>query len=429
MPGLSMDPTDRPAPALPGRLLAPFPRATSIIYAVMGSLPVYLVGAHSERLQEELGFGTAGLAYATTGYFVASGLSAVALGPALDRRRGAGSFRLASALSAAAALAVAWLANGWQALAACLAVSGVANTVAQLACNRLLAKRLASGRQALGFAAKQAAIPLSSLLAGMAASLAGPDLPYRVTFTAFAGFALVAVALAPAFPGGAPGSAPVPAGSGGMRRVLVALAVAGGLGAVASNALAVLVVDAFADGGFSEAAATAVMTLGSAASIAARLGVGWEIDRRGGNGFGELTVLTAAGAAGLLLLALGGSNRPVLFTGVLLAFAAGWGWPAVIYFTAARHGGDSPATATAFVLAGVFAGTVVGPALIGVQAEHLGYRTAWLTGSAALCLACLTVVAARRLATAARAEAAPSPGETRPGDGGHLEAGEPQPPM
>jgi hypothetical protein len=41
--------------------------------------------------------------------------------------------------------------------------------------------------------------------------VSGPDLPYQVTFTAFAGVALIAVALAPRFPGARPQPDPLPA--------------------------------------------------------------------------------------------------------------------------------------------------------------------------------------------------------------------------
>jgi MFS family permease len=379
-------------------LLLPFPIITAVFYTVVGAMPVYLVSAYAVRLQRDLGFGTAELGYAVSACFVAAALGSMFLGPAVDRLGTSIGLRTASLGSAVATLALALVASNWFMVAGALALAGLSHIVAQLTCNSLLAREVASGSQGRGFAGKQAAIPFAALLAGLLVWLLGANIGWRATFLGFAVVCLAAAALTPSSP-----SAPRPP-SRQKRRIgkaaapLTALAVAGGFAAVASNSLTVLVVDAFATAGFAEAAAARVLFFGSAAAIAARTVVGWDIDRRSARGFRELTLMMAIGSAGFLLLAVAGESRLLLFAGVLLAFAAGWGWPAVIYFTAARNSGISPATATAFTLSGVYVGTVVGPPLFGVIAEHAGYSTAWVTGAATLAVGSVMTLVSRRLA-------------------------------
>jgi MFS family permease len=387
-----------------GRLLIPYPRATAAFYTVVCSLLVALVGTHAVRLQKDLGFGTAELGYMIGTYFVAAALGSMTLGPLVDRFGTRIGFRLASVGTAFAAISIVALARNWVVAALVLAIAGISNTVAQLTGNRLVARRVASGSQGSGFAAKQAAIPLSTFLAASAAWLIGADKPWRLTFIAFAVIALAAAALSPGFP--SPLRATVERARERTRAAtsLMALAVAGGMGAVAANTLSLLVVDAFSRTGFSEAAAAQVATAGSAAAIFARLGVGQYVDRHRTPGYLELTVMMAIGAVGFLLLSVAGEARPVLFCGVLLGFAAGWGWPAVIYFTAAHNSPLLPASATAFVLSGVYTGTVVGPIALGSIAAHLGYPVAWSVGGASLLVAASMVQLSRHLAHGSNAD-------------------------
>jgi predicted MFS family arabinose efflux permease len=386
-------------------LLLPFPIATAVFYTVIGIMPMYLVSAYALRLQRDLGFGTAELGYTVSACFVAAGVGSMTLGPLIDRVGTAVGLRTASIGSAVAVLAVALVASNWLMVAAALAISGLSHTIGQLTCNSLLTREVASGSQGKGFAGKQAAIPFAALLAGLLVWLLGASISWRATFISFAVVCLAAAALTPS-------SLHVPKPIERQRRrlghaaaPLTALAMAGAFAALASNSLAVLAVDAFATAGFSEAAAARVLFFGSAAAIAARTAVGWDIDRRRASGFRELTLMMAFGSTGFLLLAIAGGSRPILFGGALLAFAAGWGWPAVIYFTAATNSGIPPATATAFALSGVYVGTVIGPPVFGLIAEHTGYPTAWAFGAAALAVGSVMTQVSRSLT----ARAVPQP--------------------
>ncbi len=155
------------------------------------------------------------------------------------------------------------------------------------------------------------------------------------------------------------------------------LAIGGAFAGATGNSLAVFVVDAFHDVGFSESGAATVLAVGSGAAIVSRLAVGKIIDRRRSDGYDELMTLMVAGSVGFVVAASAGSNSTMLIIGIVAAFAAAWGWPAVIYHTAVQNSDVPPATATGFVLTGVFTGTIVGPPILGLIADSAGFRWSW----------------------------------------------------
>ena len=76
--------------------------------------------------------------------------------------------RLSGLTAALAMLGVAVAARDTAVLVAALVVAGWGNGVGQPASNDLIARSVAADRQGLAYGLKQAAIPLSTLLAGVA---------------------------------------------------------------------------------------------------------------------------------------------------------------------------------------------------------------------------------------------------------------------
>ena len=361
-----------------GRAFGRHPVAMAIAYTVLGAAPLFLFSAYAVRIGDELGFGTGELGIAVAAFFLAAAVAASLLGPTVDRL-GAPLALLGSALStSAAALIVAGLATRWQTIAAGLAVAGLANTFAQLGGNRIVAAR---PRVGLSFAAKQSAVPFGSLAAGLLISTLAPTAAWRSSFIAIAVLgglaAVVAASLAPDRSDRVASKV-----SKRARPQLVALAIAGGMGGAAGNALATLLVDALATAGTSESEATRLLAIASALTIASRLALGWSLDVRQSSGYTDLTLLLAAGAVSLATLATAGSNKPVMTLAVVVGFASVWGWPAVIYYVAANNNPAAPATVTGYVLAGVYAGSILGPALVAYVAEQRSYSTAWMVAAA-----------------------------------------------
>lgn len=377
-------------------LLASRPITTSVLFTVVGAFPLFLVAAQSVRLQDELGFGTAQLGYAVSGFFVTAALTSLSLGSVIDRIGPTAAFRIAGVAAAISALVIGALANDWVTVAAGLGFSGIANAFGQLGANLAIADRVRSERQGVAFGAKQAAVPLGSLAAGLVVSTVGIGIDWRITFLVHAALSVGLAFLAPRLAH----DARPPEERLRLRDAavgpLVPLLLAAALGSSAANSLAVLLVDAFVTAGFTPRTAAFVLAVGSAASIAARVTTGWYVDRNQTGGFPELAGLMFSGTVGFLLLGVAGGNRAVLLLGVLFGFAAGWGYPAVIYYVAVRVRGNAPAAATGFVLTGTYAGTMIGPPLLASLAEARSYSTAWLLGAALMGIGGAMVLTSRR---------------------------------
>ncbi len=153
-------------------------------------LPVFLVGGLAVQLGDELGFSPAGLGLAVSVYFGVSALASVPSGALVERYGPAPVARAGVLLSAGSMLAVAALARSYPLLVALLAVGATANALGQLASNAALAARVPTRRQGLSFGVKQAAIPVSTLLAGVAVPTVALTAGWRWAFVAAAGAAL-----------------------------------------------------------------------------------------------------------------------------------------------------------------------------------------------------------------------------------------------
>ncbi|MGI9585189.1 MAG: MFS transporter, partial [Acidimicrobiia bacterium] len=356
------------------------PTTTAVLFMVVGALPLFLAGAYAVRFQEEFGFGSAEFGYAVASFFVLGAIGANRLGPWVDRLGASVGIRIATSLAVISTLLIAFVASSWQWIAVALAIAGLGNALVQLSTNRLIASGTTSSKHGVGFAAKQAGVPIASLAAGFLVSILGPT-PYQATFVGFAIVALVLVAIAPRRPRDRTPPGKPTRDIGASFKQLLALAVAGSLAGATGNSLAVFAVDAFESVGFSEGSAATVLAIGSAAAVAARLLVGKLIDWRESDGYQELTILMIAGSIGFLVAASSAGNATLLIVGVIGAFASAWGWPAVIYYTAVRTSDAAPATASGVVLTGVFAGMMVGPLIIGLIADAVGFRWSWAVSS------------------------------------------------
>ncbi|WP_320067453.1 MFS transporter [Micromonospora sp. RTGN7] len=357
-------------------------------------LPVFLVGGLAVQMGEDLDFSPAGLGLAVSVYFGVSALASVPSGAAVERLGPATVARAGILLSAGSMLAVAGLARSYPVLVVLLALGAAANALGQLSSNAVLVRYVPPRRQGLSFGVKQAAIPLSTLLAGLAVPTVAVTAGWRWAFVAGAVAALAALALVPA--GQAhPGR---PAGdrrAGGATGALVLVGVAATLAAGAANALGTFLVDSASGRGLSPSMAGLTLTLGSLVCVAARVGFGALADRRDDGNVTLIAGMLVVGALGLMLLALSG---PVpLVTGVLLGFGLGWAWPGLMTFTVARLHPQAPAAATSITQTGVYAGGCLGPLVLGATATSFGYPTMWLTAAAAMLISATLMPTAARL--------------------------------
>ncbi|MFG2064770.1 MFS transporter [Micromonospora sp. NPDC048871] len=370
--------------------------AVAVVVTIACVLPVFLVGGLAVQMREELTFSPAGLGLVVAAYFGVGALASVPTGALVERWGGAVVARAGILVSATCLLAVAVLARSYPVLLGLLAVAGTANALGQLSSNVLLARHVPIRRQGLSFGIKQAAIPVSTLLAGAAVPVFALTVGWRWAFVAAAAAVLATLPAVPAQPAQSARRSVRGAGRGTFPLVVVGIAAT--LAAGAAGGLGTFVVDAAVDRGLEPALAGLTLTLGSAACITARVGLGWLADRRSGGHVTVIAGMLVVGAFGLALLAMAGPGP--LVVGVLLGFALGWSWPGLMNFAVVQLHPQAPGTATSITQTGVYAGAALGPLTLGPLAAAAGYPTMWLTAATAMLIAAALMLTATRLLSA-----------------------------
>jgi MFS family permease len=369
-------------------------------------LPVFLVGGLAVQIGDDLRFSPAGLGLAVAVYFAVSALASVPAGGIVERYGSAVVARGAIMLAAAGLLAIAGLARSFPMLVVLLGVSAAANALGQLSSNAALAHRVPVDRQGLSFGLKQSAIPISTLLAGVAVPAIALTLHWRWAFVLAAVLALAALAFVP--PGGR--IAPGPAGQEGERATAALVVI--GLGSVcasaAASALSAFLVDSSASRGLDPGAAGLTLTLGSLVCVAARIGGGALADRVAGGHMAAIAGLLTVGAAGMALLSRSGTVALAL--GVVLALGLGWAWPGVQNFAVVRLHPQAPAAATSITQTGVYGGACVGPLVLGSIAARAGYPTMWTVAAFIMLAAATLMLAGGRMLAGAGAARGRRPG-------------------
>lgn len=371
-----MNPRSRPGPLL-----------HAVGVTVVGFLPLGLLAAMSIQLQRELSFGPTRLGLAASIFFVASSVGSLPFGRLVDRIGPSLGLRLASVAAMLVLTGIGAAVGTWEQLAIGMFGAGLTNSFAQVSANAAVAGGIRQGRQGIAFGSKQAAVPIAALAAGATVPLAIAWLGWRPIYLAAA---VIAAGFAATVPHVAGHTRP---GDGEARKQrpklapLTGLAIAGACAGAAGNSAVSFLVDSGVAMGIREGSAGALLAFASALAVVARVGMGWFVDRRASDGLRELVILMLIGVVGFVGLGLG-EISPVLFVaGAVLAFAGGWGWPALIYYATVRRSPDAPAVTTGYVLSGVYIGTIAGPAVFGLIAERGHYSLAWSLGAGLLLVA------------------------------------------
>lgn len=371
---------------------------------VLASLPVFLLGGLAVLVRRDLGFGEVQLGLAVSAFFTVAAASAVPAGRVAGRLGSWATTALAAVLSATALVAMA-VAPGYVALVAALGVAGVANALAQMGSNQALARVVPRTRQGLAFGVKQSAVPVATLVAGLALPLVALTLGWRASFI---GAALLAVAIVAVIPRPARGTT---RRIGATRRVaessvraLAVVAVGAGFAAGAASALGTFLVESAVTVGLSPASAGFVLASGSALAVVGRLLAGWWADSRASGLLVVVAIMLGSGAAGMALLATG--SLTALWPGAVLAFGIGWSWPGLLNFAVVRLNPEAPAAATSITQTGVFAGAASGPLLFGFLVGTTSYRAAWSAAAMSMVAAAVFMLVGRHMLVADRARRA-----------------------
>jgi predicted MFS family arabinose efflux permease len=97
--------------------------------------------------------------------------------------------------------------------------------------------------------------------------------------------------------------------------------------------------------------------------------------------------LLSAGA--YLLLIAGGPG--LIVVAALLAGSFGWAWPGALNLGVVQMSLEAPAWAVGILLAGLFAGAVVGPLAVGLLGDHGHFAEAWVLCAGFAVLAAATI--------------------------------------
>lgn len=439
---------------------------------VFALLPTFLVGALSVPISEDLGTGTSAIGAAVSAFFLTASVLALLGGRAVDRIGARRGYRIGMLGIATAAAVIGLLASeGWHLIAG-FALGGASLAFTDPSIGRTIAGSVGWRRQGLGFGVKETAVPAASMTAGFTLPLLGPAVGWQVPFLVVAvlavGLALVVPGDIEAIAGPPPAPAPTPtlglsgeggaAGSQGTHsgasdgragsavtgdddppdappgepRALVLLAIAAGIGGGAGAAVATFIVPTGLLLGLGAAAAGALLSGASILNLGIRLGTGWLVDRNPRLVFDLLVALLAAGALGMVALAMAGHAGPgpvdvdvaagevdlaataagagpwaigLLVIGAVLMLGPGWGWTGLVFLTATRLVPGKPAQASGAILTGLGAGGALFPIGAGWLAEVAGFGWTWtvvavaMTAAAGL-MAVARLQAARRLARA-----------------------------
>ncbi|MFL5991758.1 MAG: MFS transporter [Rubrobacteraceae bacterium] len=372
------------------------PVLLAVAVATATVLPAFLTGGLAVQVRGEFQFGAAALGLAVAAFFVTASVASAVMGRVVERIGPHRGMRLAAAGSAASLLGVALLARSWSGLVACLVLGGLANAVSHPAANLSLAREVPAERQGLSFGIKQAAIPVATLLAGLAVPTIAVTLGWR---WAFAGGAALALAVAFLVPASTRRSIVRRSGVKGDKDArtgpLFLLALGIGLGSMAATPLGTFLVESSVAAGLRIETAGLLLASGSAASIAVRVLFGRFADGMSGGRLLLVAAMLATGVAGFVMLATG--EEALIVPGALLAFAAGWGWPGLFNFAIVKTSPGAPAAATGITQTGASGGAAVGPLVFGLVAEAASYQVAWLVCGAFALGALAAIVAGRRM--------------------------------
>ena len=361
----------------------------SILTTVSSVYPAFLAGALGPELRASIDLSEGFFGFVIGAFFAGSALGSVGLGR-LGERLGARRMLSLSLLTTATVTAlVAGLVRSGLFLVAALAVAGFANSGSQTAVNKLLSQSIDPKRLGFAMAVKQSGMPGATLLGGLAVPAIALTVGWPYAYAAASCLAVTALFVVLRFaPDDGPGTASTaPTATAPSttapsttevltsQSALIAAAVAAGFSAAAAGTLGSWLTSSATDAGWSSGAAGVLLAVGSISGIATRLVLGWRADRSAGLPMRTAAIFLAFGALGALLLAPRMDWTHAL--AAVVAFGAGWSWPALFNFAVVRANPGAAAQATGITQTGVYVGVFSGPIVMGQVVERASYAAGW----------------------------------------------------
>jgi len=355
----------------------------SVLTTVSSVYPAFLAGALGPELRSSIGLTEGFFGLVIGGFFAGSALGSIGLGR-LGERLGARRMLTLSLLTTATVTAlVAGLVRSGEALIVALAIAGFANSGSQTAVNKLLSQSIDPKRLGFAMAVKQSGMPGATLLGGLAVPAIALTVGWPFAYAAASVLAVTALFLVLRF---APDDGPEATAAAvenstptaevlTSQSALIAAAVAAGFSAAAAGTLGSWLTSSATDAGWSTGAAGVLLAVGSISGIATRLVLGWRADRTTSLPMRTAAIFLAFGALGALLLAPRVEWAHAI--AAVVAFGAGWSWPALFNFAVVRANPGAAAQATGITQTGVYIGVFSGPIVMGQVVERASYAVGW----------------------------------------------------
>lgn len=377
--------------------------AIAIFATTISTLPVFLTGALSVQIRQSLHFSSLGLGMLVGSFFASATLSSAASGRLAESIGGQSIMAICSFVSAITAVSIFLFVHTFSVFLALLVIAGFSNGAMQPAVNIYLVGAIPPARQGFALGIKQAAIPVSTLLSGLAVPIIALTVGWKFAYLG-AGLLAALMALLILPKRGAESSKTSSAQNVERPQIqippLVILAAAMALGAGSANALGVFLVGNAVSVGFSPAGAGFLSALGSLIGLTARIISGHFADKRGGRHFVVSARMVALGAVGYLLLAT--RSELMLIPATLIGYGAGWGWNGVFNFAVIRNHPNATGRATGMTQAGAYVGSVIGPLGFGYLVEKFSFQDAWIAAAIAAVFSGALMLLGRKMIISAK---------------------------
>lgn len=364
--------------------------------AVSAVMPVFLTGALAVQIRRDVDLSPSHLGAAVATFFAFAALSSFVSGRLSHRIDGAGVIKVNLIASSLVLVGIAAVAKTYIVYLMFLAASGIINGTLQPSINLFLSHVIPERRQGFAFGVKQAAVPVSTFLAGVSVPVIALTVGWRFAFFAAAPLGLILFFLAP--------SSILPSDSRGRHSAgperpsgsaIAVLALAMGLGTGAANSFGAFLVSYVVHAGWHPGYAGLLTVVGSFIGVGARIGNGLWADRRTGKHFLVALWSLLIGGLGYLMFATG--YGWIIIPATIISYGAGWGWNGLFIFGVVRNFTRYAGYATGTVQSGAYVGSVLGPLVFGLVVERLGYPAAWTFGACSALAAAGAIAVARRM--------------------------------
>lgn len=352
-----------------------------------------VIGVLAVQLQQDLGFGDAGLGLAFAVFWTATSVLAIRGGGLADRWGWRPVAMLGVLITGLAGGVIVALVHSLAGLIWGLVLAAGAYTLCSPTSNLVVVDAVPPERRATALGIKQTGPPLMSLLAGLAVPGVALAVGWRWVFLiAVLPMSVVLITVLRSrqrvVRTDAQGAGPEkPA----LRRTsLLLLSIANGFGTFTLYALSGFSVLTLVDAGIAVGTAGLLVAMASGLALAIRVFGGWWLDRDVTRSVRATLVLLAVGSVGLALMATG-ATVPVA-VGMVIALCGAWSWPPLVLMRVVIGWSDQPGRASSRLQIGAGVGSAVGPLTMGVLAELVGYSWAWLMVLAATAAAGVVLV-------------------------------------